>query len=130
VAAADELVHGSLDAGSGTGTWRSGGRRGPDARRAQAQLLLVIVRLVHARQRANPQAVAEEAQRLRAVAEAPETAQPGLGQGLRALALVSLGSTEVWTTRLKEAERHLEQGVALARRIDRPSGCSATTRAR
>jgi LuxR family maltose regulon positive regulatory protein len=61
------------------------------------------------------------------MAEAPETAQTGMGQDLRALALVSFGSTEVWTTRAKEAERHLEQGVALARRIGRPSGCPAIT---
>jgi LuxR family transcriptional regulator, maltose regulon positive regulatory protein len=64
--------------------------------------------------------VAEEAERLRAVAEAPDAAQPGLGGELRALALISLGSTEVWTTRLEEAEQHLDQGVALARRIGRP----------
>ena len=62
----------------------------------------------------------EEAERLRAMAEAPDAAQPGLGGELRALALISLGSTEVWTTRLAEAARHLDQGVALARRIGRP----------
>jgi LuxR family maltose regulon positive regulatory protein len=45
---------------------------------------------------------------------------PGLSQDLRALALVSLGSAEVWTTRLEEAHRHLEEGVALARRNGRP----------
>ncbi len=92
----------------------------PADRRGQFQVLLGVVRLLHARQRGNPQAVAEEAQRLQAAAEAPEAAQPGLGQDLRALALTSLGGTEVWTTRFEEAERHLEQGVALARRIGRP----------
>ena len=61
-----------------------------------------------------------QAQRLQAVAEAPEAAQPGLGEELRALALISLGSTELWVGRFEEAERHLEQGVALARRIGRP----------
>jgi LuxR family maltose regulon positive regulatory protein len=39
---------------------------------------------------------------------------------LRALALISLGGAAVWTTRFEEAERHLDQGVALARRIGRP----------
>ena len=92
----------------------------PDARRAQAQLLLGIVRLLLARQRGNPPAVAEEAQRLQALAEAPEAAQPALGEDLRALALISLGITEVWAGRFEEAERHLDQGVALARRIGRP----------
>jgi LuxR family transcriptional regulator, maltose regulon positive regulatory protein len=64
--------------------------------------------------------VAEEAQQLQAVAEAPEAAQSGLGEELRALALINLGITEFWTARLEEAERHLEQGVALARLIGRP----------
>ena len=92
----------------------------PAGRRGQAQQLLGIVRLLLARQRGDPPAVAEEAQRLQAMAEAPEAAQPGLGEELRALALISLGSTEFWAARFEEAERHLDQGVALARRIGRP----------
>src|SRR6516165_269811 len=46
--------------------------------------------------------------------------QAGLGEELRALALISLGSTELWAARFEEAERHLDRGVALARRIGRP----------
>ena len=106
---------------SGTWGWRSGDRRRcrmAGARRCR--LLLGIVRLLLARQRGNLPAVAEEARRLQALAEAPDAAQPGLGEELRALALISLGSTEFWTARFEEAERHLEQGVALARRIGRP----------
>jgi LuxR family transcriptional regulator, maltose regulon positive regulatory protein len=48
------------------------------------------------------------------------TDQPGLGQEQRALALVSLGIAELWSLRVREAEAHLEQGVALAHRIGRP----------
>ena len=92
----------------------------PAGRRSQLRLLLGVVRLLMARERADLPAVVEEAERLRAVAEAPDAAQPGLVGELRALALISLGSTEVWTSRLEEAERHLDQGVALARRIGRP----------
>ena len=115
---------------SGIWGWRSGGRRRcPADRRVQLDVLLGIVRLLLARQRGNLPAVAEQARRLQALAEAPEAAQPGLGEDLRALALISLGITEVWTTRFEEevwttrfeeAQRHLEQGVALARRIGRP----------
>src|SRR5262249_17180817 len=43
-----------------------------------------------------------------------------LGEELRALALISLGGIELWVARVAEAERNLEQGVALARRIGRP----------
>lgn len=39
---------------------------------------------------------------------------------MRALALVSLGITEFWAARFEEAERHLDEGVTLARRIGRP----------
>src|SRR5260370_10265291 len=54
------------------------------------------------------------------MAEAPEAARPGLGEALRALALTSLGIAEYGAARFEEAGRHLEDGVALARRIRRP----------
>jgi LuxR family maltose regulon positive regulatory protein len=44
----------------------------------------------------------------------------GAGEELRTLALVSLGAAELWFLRAEEAERHLELGVALARRTGRP----------
>ncbi len=85
-----------------------------------------MVRLLLARQRGNLPAVAEAARRLQALAEAPDAA-PAMkragevgGEELRALALINLGITEFWTARLEEAEQHLAQGVALARRIARP----------
>ena len=121
VAAADELAYGSLDAAERyLGLAERGTASVPDARRAQAQLLLGIVRLLVVRQRGNPQAVAEEVRRLQALAEAPDATQPALSQDLRAMALTSLGITEVWTGRFEEAQRHLERGVALARRIGGP----------
>jgi LuxR family maltose regulon positive regulatory protein len=42
-----------------------------------------------------------------------------LGEELGALALISLGTTEFWAAG-EDPERHLEMGVALARRIRRP----------
>jgi LuxR family maltose regulon positive regulatory protein len=63
--------------------------------------------------------VAEEARRLQATAEAPE-AVPGLGEELRALALISLGSAEYGAARIEDAAAHLEQGAVLARRVARP----------
>jgi LuxR family maltose regulon positive regulatory protein len=119
VAAGDELARGSLEA---AGRYMAFAERAsvPDGRAGQAQLLLGMVRLLLARQRGDRPAVAEEARRLQALAEAPEAAQAGLGEELRALALISLGSAEYWVARFEEAERHLDQGVALARRIGRP----------
>jgi LuxR family transcriptional regulator, maltose regulon positive regulatory protein len=121
VAAADELAYGSLEAAERyLGLAERGSALVPEGRRGQAQLLLGMVRLLLARQRGNRRAVAEEAGRLQAVAEAPEVARPALGEELRALALISLGSAEFWAARFEDAERYLEQGIALARRIGRP----------
>src|SRR5499427_7458135 len=119
VAAGDELALGSLEAAERHLALAERASV-PDGRAGQAQLLLGIVRLLLARQRGNGPAVAEEARRLQALAEAPEAAQAALGEELRALALISLGSTEFWAARFEEAGRYLEQGVALARRIGRP----------
>jgi LuxR family transcriptional regulator, maltose regulon positive regulatory protein len=121
VAAGDELASGSLEAAE---RYLDLAERGlasvPEGRQGQARLLAGMVRLLLARQRGDRPAVAEEAERLQAAAEAPEAARPALGEELRALALISLGSTEFWVARFEEAERHLADGVALARRIGRP----------
>jgi LuxR family transcriptional regulator, maltose regulon positive regulatory protein len=90
----------------------------PADRRGKLRVLLGVVRLLAARQRENLPAVAEEARQLHAAADAPGTAQ--LGADLRALALVSLGITEIWTGRFGEGQWLLEQGIALARRIGLP----------
>jgi LuxR family maltose regulon positive regulatory protein len=89
-------------------------------RRGSLQHRVAITRLLLARQRGDRPAVVEEAQRLLAPAEPADTPQLGLGEDLRALALINLGIAELWTVRLDDAERHLQQGVALAHRIERP----------
>jgi LuxR family maltose regulon positive regulatory protein len=118
--AADELAHGSLEeAGRYLALAERAMASVPASRRAQPRLLLGITRLVLDRQRWNLQAVAEQARRLEVMAETPDAAPPRLGEELRALALISLGSTEFWAAG-HDPERHLEMGVALARRIGRP----------
>ncbi|HEY3955966.1 MAG TPA: LuxR C-terminal-related transcriptional regulator [Streptosporangiaceae bacterium] len=92
----------------------------PPERRGRAQVVLAVVRMRLARQRGDLAAVAEEAQPLLAPAGAADSARLGLGEDLRALALINLGIAEVWTGRFDDADRHLEQGVALAHRIGRP----------
>jgi len=126
LAAAEELAYGSLEAAEQyLGLAERGMASVSDARRAQAQLLLGTTRLVLARQRWNLQEVAGEARQLQAMAEARDAAQPMRGAGkaggeeLRALALISLGTTEFWVAG-EDPERHLEMGVALARQIGRP----------
>jgi LuxR family maltose regulon positive regulatory protein len=120
LAAAEELAYGSLEAAERHLDLAERGMASvPDARRGQAQLMLGIDRLVLARQRWNLEAVAEQARQLQAMAEAPDATQPRLGEELRALALISLGTTEFWAAG-EDRERHLELGVALAREIGRP----------
>jgi LuxR family maltose regulon positive regulatory protein len=124
VAAADELAQGSLEEAErflGLAARRLEGPASvPAGRRGQAHLLLGVVRLLLARQRGNLPAVAEAARRVQALTEAPDAVSAGLGEELRALALVNLGITEYWGGRLAEAESHLDQGITLARRIGRP----------
>jgi LuxR family maltose regulon positive regulatory protein len=124
VAAADELAQGSLEEAErllGLAARRfEEPMPVPAGRRGQAHLLLGVVRLLLARQHGNLPAVAEEAQRLQALTETPDAVPAGLGEELRALALVNLGITEYWGGRLAEAEPHLEHGITLARKIGRP----------
>ena len=116
--AGDQLARGSLEEAErclalATRTLESV----PADRRGRAQAVLAVVRMRLARQRGDLETVAGEAQRLLAPAV---TAEPGLGGDLRALALIDLGIAEAWTARFEVADRHLGDGIALARRIGRP----------
>jgi LuxR family maltose regulon positive regulatory protein len=94
----------------------------PAQRRGRLQVMLTVLRLFLARQRGDLLTVVGEvaALRLLAPAEAAGAAQLGLGEDLQALAVINLGIAETWAARPEDAERHLEQGVALARQIGRP----------
>jgi LuxR family maltose regulon positive regulatory protein len=121
VVAADEMVRGSLEAAERYLALAAPGWAAvPADRRGRFQVLLAIVRLLVAQQRSNLPAAVEEARRLATMAQDRDAMQPGLGEDLRGLALISLGTTEVWAAQFDQAERHLEQGRAVARRIGRP----------
>src|SRR6266705_922300 len=109
LAAADELAQGSLEeAGRYLALAAQGPVSVPAGRRGRVQVLLGVVGLLLARQRGDPPAVIEEARRLQAAAEAPDAARPGLGEDLRALALINLGIAEYGTARFEEALQHLK----------------------
>jgi LuxR family maltose regulon positive regulatory protein len=124
--AGDQLARGSLEEAErclalATRTLESV----PADRRGRAQVVLAVVRMRLARQRGDLTTVAGEAQRLLspAVTADPaqyDTARAALGGDLRALALIDLGIAEAWTARFDAAYRHLDDGIALARRIGRP----------
>jgi LuxR family transcriptional regulator, maltose regulon positive regulatory protein len=92
----------------------------PADRRGRVQVLLSVLRLFLARRLLDIPVVAEEAQRLLALTEAADAVQLGLGEDLRATALISLGIAEIWGLQFEDAERHLKQGIALAHDIGRP----------
>ncbi len=121
LAAADELGRGSVDAAEqylGLAKRRSASL--PASRQGRARALLGVMAMLLARQNVNPYAVAAEAQRLEAMAEDEDVACLGLREDLRALALISLGTAEYLTAMFRDAERHLDSGITLARRIGRP----------
>jgi LuxR family maltose regulon positive regulatory protein len=92
----------------------------PAGRRGRAEVVLAAVRMQLARKRGDVAAVAEQARPLLASAATEGPGQPELGGDLRALALINLGIAEMWTSRVDEADRHLADGIALAREIGRP----------
>ncbi|HEV2371066.1 MAG TPA: LuxR C-terminal-related transcriptional regulator, partial [Streptosporangiaceae bacterium] len=111
--AADELNRGSLE--QAERYLALTGHRSvsvPEERRELLEVMRAVLRLRLARQGGDLPAVMEEAQRLLSPCEAGESRM-----NLRALALISLGAAELWSARLEDAQGHLEQGAALARRI-------------
>jgi len=92
----------------------------PQARRSRLQVMLAIQRLDLAEKRADLPAVAQEAQRLLAPIKGAELEALGVSEERHALALISLGIAERWTGRREDAEQHLDEGIALARRLEQP----------
>ncbi len=121
VQVAGDLVRGSVE-DAGRHLARASGALAavPADRRGRVQVMLAVLRLFLARRLVDFPVVAEEAERLLALMESTDAAQLGLGEDLRAAALISLGIAEMWALQFKDGERHLEQGMALARRIGRP----------
>jgi LuxR family maltose regulon positive regulatory protein len=97
-----------------------GGDQVPAERRGRLEMLLSMARLRLAGERVDPRTVAEEADRLLVLDEHAAAGLNGLGADLRPGILVNLGTAETWAGRLADADRHLEQGVALARRFGQP----------
>jgi LuxR family maltose regulon positive regulatory protein len=91
----------------------------PEERRRRLGLPLAEARLALARRRGDIGTVLEAMQCLQAAlrAQPPSEAPDNV---LRAAAQMNLGIAELWSLRLDDARRDLEQALALARRIERP----------
>ena len=120
IAAADEVTGGSPDEAE---RYLAVAARGypslPEDRRGRCRVRLESLRLQLARARNDVAAAACEAERLLLVVES-DTAPPGVAEAPRAMTLLNLGRAGIWTGRREDAERYLEQALALARSIERP----------
>jgi len=117
--AADKLDRGSLDEAEHHlrhATQTSESLR--QERTGRHRVMLAVVGLSLGRQRGNLAAVIDESEKLLAAPEA-HVDQLRLAEDLRAFALISLGVAETNLSRI-EGERHLEQGIAIAQRVERP----------
>jgi LuxR family transcriptional regulator, maltose regulon positive regulatory protein len=92
----------------------------PAGRRGHLQVALAMLRLTLAMRHGDLPVALEEAQRLVEPTVTLAAAEMGLGEELRAMALLRLGTTEFWTGRFEDAERHLDQARTLAHKIGRP----------
>jgi LuxR family maltose regulon positive regulatory protein len=115
------LVQGHLDeAAAHLAIAKSYAGTTPPGRRRRLQVAVASLRLWLAQRRADLAGVVEQVELL----AAPEAGQSGadiaLDADLRALALLHLGTAEAWSPGHPDAERHLLEGAALARRIGRP----------
>ncbi len=119
--ASDQLTYGSLDSAA---TYLTLAERHasevPDERRHRFEVALGVVRLSLARQRGDFGSVLEEVEPLLVPVTAETVSEIALGNDARAVALMNLGIVEWWSIHINEAERHLWQGLELARRIGRP----------
>lgn len=92
----------------------------PEDRRARFDATLGIFRLALDLRRGDLDSARSDAGPLLALAEPSRPGEIGLGNDVRAMALMVLGMVEAWPGRYAEADRHLDEGRVLARRIGRP----------
>jgi LuxR family transcriptional regulator, maltose regulon positive regulatory protein len=119
--AADRLADGRLEhADSYIATAERLSESVPEPHRPRFDATLAVVKLTRARSRGDFDAAVEGAHGILSPS-GPETwADVVSNEDVRALALMNLGFVELWALRVEEAERHLREGLGLARRFKRP----------
>jgi LuxR family transcriptional regulator, maltose regulon positive regulatory protein len=91
----------------------------PDAR-SRVDLALALARLALARRRGDLDTALREIGPFLEPIEARTPRELALGGDARAVALMNLAIVELWSSRLEDAQRHLEHALGLAREIERP----------
>jgi LuxR family transcriptional regulator, maltose regulon positive regulatory protein len=130
VLAIDSIMHGLLDEAAGRlDLARQLAATTPPARRRLFRAYLGVIGLELARRRGDLGKAEEAMGDLRAALDAsPEATELPVTADYRALALMNLGIAELWAGRADTAREHLDDALALARRIPQPFieiGCLA-----
>jgi LuxR family transcriptional regulator, maltose regulon positive regulatory protein len=92
----------------------------PPDRQRRLQVAIASLKLSLARRRGHLAGVTEQAKFLASPVTGQSDEDIALDSDLRAVALMNLGIVEAWSLGLPDAERHLQEGAALAREIGRP----------
>jgi LuxR family transcriptional regulator, maltose regulon positive regulatory protein len=129
VRATGELVRGHLDqAAAHLAVAKSHAETTAPDRQRRLRMATASVQLWLARRHGDLASVTEQAGFLACPVTGQSDKDIALGSDLRAAALMNLGTAEAWSPKQPDAERHLEEGAALARQIGRPYlevGCLA-----
>jgi LuxR family transcriptional regulator, maltose regulon positive regulatory protein len=121
VRAGGDLLEGRLDeAAAHLAVAERHAETAPPGRRRRLRMAVASLKLSLARRRGNLADVTERAKFLASPVSGQSDEDIALGSDLRAVALMNLGTAEAWTLGLPDAERHLQEGAALAREIGRP----------
>jgi LuxR family maltose regulon positive regulatory protein len=92
----------------------------PPDRQRRLRVAIAAVKVSLARRRSDLPGVLEQVRFLASPVTGQSDEDIALDSDLRAVALMNLGTAEAWSLGLPDAERHLQQGAALAREIGRP----------
>ena len=120
VLANEQLADGSLD--QAAAYLALAGRHAgavPTDRRHRFDMALLVTRLSLARRLGDFQSVTDAVQQADRLAEPDSSYDISMHNDVRALMLMNLGIVEVWSGRVAEGARHLEDARALAERIGR-----------
>ena len=121
VRATGALVQGRLDeAAAHLAVAETYAETAPPDRQRRLKVAIAALKLSLARRRGNLADVLEQVSFLASPLTGPSDEDIALGSDLRAVALMNLGTVEAWSLALPDAERHLQEGAALAREIGRP----------
>ena len=121
VRAGGDLVQGRLnEAAAHLAVAQAYAETAPPDRRRRLKVAIAALKLSLARRRGHLADVLEQVEFLNSPVTGPSDEDIALGSDLRAVALMNLGTVEAWSLGLPDAERHLREGAALARRIGRP----------